>query len=614
MIYFKAKCQLGNLMLEYAAALSHCKLGELPGVIAGEERSIKIINSHHDLFGKPVIRHTVPSDAFCWEETQVPYVEIPEREGDMVLDGVFFSEKYFNKDLIRARYSPTGKMIDYLNGKYGDWLKRPNVTGIHVRRGDYMKCQFDFPFAGKNYYKSAISRLADCDDFIVCSDDIKWCKQFFTRTFPKKRFLFSEGNTPLQDMYLLSLCKNNIISNGSFAWWGAWLNKNPSKRVLAPSMWFGFAVPKERVNPRDIYFNGTEIVQNTYDFCDWLRSHFDAFQLSIRKKVNPLVRVVRNIIRNFKKYRYVSKRICNGFAHITRANLCELRWDTFVRKDDGKLIKLNPGKHKWHRQFVADPFLFQHEGTNWLFYETTDENWVGKIGCFKEEGNRWVQKGIVLERPWHMSYPQVFSEDGHIYMIPEQSDHGRGNVALYEAVDFPFRWELKKVLIECPFADSTLLKKDGYYYMACYTIPPNESAELWCAPSLEGLWTRHPEWRNINQSARLRRCGGSFLVENGELFRVAQDCNRTYGKRLFKVKVEEISPSRYKEGSATLLLDRNTWPHRFKHTYNEVGAGSKKVITFDSYYYHILPPGKLIKGFGGLLRSLISRVIRLKRK
>lgn len=347
-----------------------------------------------------------------------------------------------------------------------------------------------------------------------------------------------------------------------------------------------------------------EIVHDTYDFRDWLRSHFDVCQLSLRKKLNPLVRAVRNI----RKSKFAVKRVCRSISNLVRTHLCELRWDTYVRKGDGRLVKLDPGKHKWHRQFVADPFLFKYNGSNWLFYETTDENWVGMIGCFKDEGDKWIQKGIVLKRPWHMSYPQVFSEGGRIYMIPEQSDGGRGNVALYEAVEFPYRWEMKKVLIERPFADSTLVKRGGYYYMACYSIPPNESAELWCAPTLEGPWSRHPEWMHINQSARLRRCGGAFLFENGELFRVAQDCNRAYGKRLFKVKIEEMTPSKYKEGAATLLLDKNTWPHRFKHTYNEIGFGETKVSVFDSYYYHILPIGKLPKGLCGVLKALWGHI------
>lgn len=262
-----------------------------------------------------------------------------------------------------------------------------------------------------------------------------------------------------------------------------------------------------------------------------------------------------------------------------RAYLFYHGWSSYVWKD-GK-IPLKVG----NLRFCADPFLFHWQGANWLFYESLDKKGKGYIGCYKEEDGKWVQQGRVLEEPWHLSYPQVFEENGRVYMIPESCDFGKGDVSLYEATDFPKGWKKITKLIDRPFADSTILKHERHWYMACYTIPPKETAELWHAPSLLGPWERHPMWDKINQSRRLKRCGGSFIKREGRLHRVAQDCNSIlYGKRMFMVPIEEISPTDYREGGAVLLHHRHKPPYNYCHTYNEIHVDDKRISVVDVHH------------------------------
>ena len=279
--------------------------------------------------------------------------------------------------------------------------------------------------------------------------------------------------------------------------------------------------------------------------------------------------------------RGMSTRMRYMWAKEFKLRLSRERYRVFVRQNGGEPKPLEMGKGKWNADYCADPFLFRHDGVNWLFYETLDKTGKGVLGCFKEVDGNWIQQGIVLEESCHLSYPQVFAEDGKIYMIPESSDGGRGQVFLYEAVDFPRKWAKRALLISAPLADATLVKKDGRYYLSALRMAPGMPAELWEAPKLTGPWTLHPQSANTNQSRRLRRNGGAFQTIAGRLYRIAQDCNGYYGKRLFKVPVEELAWDRYSEGSASLLLEDNWGLDGKIHTYNRLEADGATWETVD---------------------------------
>jgi len=107
------------------------------------------------------------------------------------------------------------------------------------------------------YYEEALTYFPDDMPVLVFSDSIEWCKD--QDIFAPDRFMFSEPEdvyddgalVPYIDLCLMSLCSHAIIANSSMSWWGAWLQSNPHKRVIAPKMWFGSAYQFH--NTKDLY-------------------------------------------------------------------------------------------------------------------------------------------------------------------------------------------------------------------------------------------------------------------------------------------------------------------------------------------------------------------------
>ena len=119
-------------------------------------------------------------------------------------------------------------------------MSQPVTVSVHVRTylDDYGRLpnnQDLHQFVGKGYYERAISQFPHDAIFVVFSDHIEWCKEHFS-SIPRI-FIYIEAETYYHDLYLMSMCTHNIIANSSFSWWGAYLNRNPNKIVVAPNRW-----------------------------------------------------------------------------------------------------------------------------------------------------------------------------------------------------------------------------------------------------------------------------------------------------------------------------------------------------------------------------------------
>jgi len=245
-IYCRLKGGLGNMMFQMAAAKAFA-------LDAGCECSFPNLNAQlklldDDNFYNPSLKHSSEyMKIFHKLKTVQPLGSDVKYEGfpfeyearsiapNSILDGFFQSEKYFgrHRQAVLDIFDFSFISDEYIKTKY-PFIGTKRTTSIHVRRGDYLKNPFCHQPLSMLYYIKAMERLKDKTDvFVVFSDDIEWCKQNFSNA------VFIENEKDYVEVYLMSLCDNHIISNSSFSWWGAWMNKNENKTVIGPQIWFG---------------------------------------------------------------------------------------------------------------------------------------------------------------------------------------------------------------------------------------------------------------------------------------------------------------------------------------------------------------------------------------
>lgn len=169
-----------------------------------------------------------------------------EIKGNVVLYGYFQNEKYFENIAadLRKDFLFKKPLIDK-NLDISNRLQCSQSVAIHIRRGDYLTNQSsasNFITLDKAYYEKAIEYIVlnvDNPEFFVFSEDFEWIKENLNfENYPVTFIDWNKGMDSYIDMQLMSLCKHNVIANSSFSWWGAWLNANTGKKVIAPNIWF----------------------------------------------------------------------------------------------------------------------------------------------------------------------------------------------------------------------------------------------------------------------------------------------------------------------------------------------------------------------------------------
>ncbi len=136
-------------------------------------------------------------------------------------------------------------------------IQKNSSISIHIRRGDYANDYITNQVHGllpMSYYQSAIELIEsrtglDNLEIFVFSDDINWCKENFKL---RSNIRFIENLDADIELHLMSLCHFNVIANSSFSWWGAYLNQNTDKLVVAPKQWFNKEIhDTSNLTPKD---------------------------------------------------------------------------------------------------------------------------------------------------------------------------------------------------------------------------------------------------------------------------------------------------------------------------------------------------------------------------
>jgi hypothetical protein len=171
-------------------------------------------------------------------EIPFAFVDIHPKDNDCYW-GYFQSEKFFkhNKEYIQYLFKPSDLITEEIN-KY-DNLLAGITCSIHVRRGDYLKYPDTHFVQNMEYFNNAAKEIGKVDQYLIFSDDIEWCKVNFTglNWFDKQMYFVSNEKDYIE-LFLMSKCTHNICSNSSFSWWGAWLNQNENKKIVAPKRWW----------------------------------------------------------------------------------------------------------------------------------------------------------------------------------------------------------------------------------------------------------------------------------------------------------------------------------------------------------------------------------------
>ena len=233
-------------------------------------------------------------------------------------------------------------------------------------------------------------------------------------------------------------------------------------------------------------------------------------------------------------------------------------------------------------EFVADPFLIKAGETWYLFFEVLNKSTGHGDVAVATSSNTWTwaYQEVVLDEPFHLSYPYVFQWQDAYYMIPETA--ATESIRLYRSDDFPLHWSFVTTLIQGrPYVDSSIVFAEGKWWLFS-SLKGNATLYLFYADALEGPWLRHPRSPITRGNAHISRPGGRILAYQDKLYRFAQDGLPSYGRLVRAFEITELTPTTYREKLAQekpiVEASGRGWNGSGMHQFDAVQVGPQSWI------------------------------------
>ena len=174
--------------------------------------------------------------------------------------------------------------------------------------------------------------------------------------------------------------------------------------------------------------------------------------------------------------------------------------------------------------YIADPFFIKEKDTFYLFVEIKGKGNANIALLTSHDGIKYDYQGIVLDEPFHLSYPQVFNHKGEFFMLPETK--GSNNVLLYKASNFPYSWSISDTLIkDMGLKDPSLLLSEDLNLIVA--VDDATKQYMFTADSLTGEWKEMKNYRR--DWGNETRPGGRFFKVDNTWYLPLQNMSAGYG-------------------------------------------------------------------------------------